>query len=247
MRFTTSWDDGYALDLPLAEMLRTHGCLGTFYVAPVIQHRQTMLTDAELKILAQTMEIGAHSLTHPKLANIPAADAKREIEGSKRRLEELLQTPCRMFCYPKGNHDDDVKRLVQEAGYKGARTVEQFRFSVTDPYAMPTSLQVYPFPRRAAYRKWWHALDPLSGQRTHRKKLDELGIAWKDRWSWLSLAKALFTKAIERNESVFHLCGHSTEVKRLGPWEELHAFPVFAALHPDVAHMVNRNPFHDRS
>ncbi len=246
MRFTTSWDDGYALDLPLAEMLRSHGCMGTFYVAPVQQHGQAMLTEADLKTLAQTMEIGAHSLTHPKLATIPADDAKQEIQGSKKRLEDILQKPCTMFCYPKGNYNDAVKTLVKVAGYKGARTVEPLCFDMTDPFAMPTSLQVYPFPWRAAYRKWWHVFDPLSGLRAQRKRLNELGIPWKDRWSWLSLAKALFTKAIERNEPVFHLWGHSAEVQRLGLWNDLDAFLAFVATHPNVEHVTNGDLLPDR-
>lgn len=239
MLFTTSWDDGYALDLPLAEMLAKHGCKGTFYVAPVAQHGERMLSEAEIKTLSETMEIGAHSMTHPKLAAIPLAEAAKEIRESKQWIERVTGKPCAMFCYPKGNQNGAVRKAVQDAGFRGARTVEQFRFDVTDPYAMPTSLHAYPFPWRARYKRWWHVLDPLSAQRAHRARLNELGIAWKDRWSWLSLAKALFTHAHARNEAVFHLWGHSAEAKRLGLWDELDAFLSFVAEHNDVTHATN--------
>lgn len=239
MRFTTSWDDGYALDLPLAEMLSKHGCKGTFYAAPVAQHGERMLSEKDLRELSATMEIGAHSMTHPKLAHIPLADAEREIRDSKQWIETVTGQSCDMFCYPKGNHDDAVKKAVKDAGFAGARTVQQFHFDVPDPYAMPTSLHVYPFPWRAAYRTWWHAFDPLSGLRTHRKTLDALGIAWQDRTSWLSLAKALFTRALENDEPVFHLWGHSAEVKRLGMWADLDSFLAFVRTHENVECVTN--------
>jgi len=71
MFFTTSWDDGYALDLRVAEILSTHGLTGTFYLSPQSQHRQTMLSADQIRTLGRTMEIGAHTLHHPKLTQIP--------------------------------------------------------------------------------------------------------------------------------------------------------------------------------
>lgn len=239
MRFTTSWDDGYALDLPLAEMLARHGCKGTFYVSPVAQHGQCMLSAQEIKTLSRHMEIGAHSMTHPKLATIPLADAEHEVRDSKAWVEELTGKGCDVFCYPKGNFDDAVKTLAKDAGFLGARTVEQFRFDVPDPYAMPTSLQAYPFPWRARYRRWWHVLDPLSAQRAHRKTLDALDIPWKDRWSWLSLAKSLFLHALQTDAPVFHLWGHSAEAKRLGLWDDIDSFLSFVATQKNVEHVTN--------
>lgn len=48
------------------------------------------------------ISIGAHSLTHPVLANEDAAEAERQIAGSVRQLAALLGRPVRYFAYPNG-------------------------------------------------------------------------------------------------------------------------------------------------
>ena len=62
-------------------------------------------------------EIGAHTMTHPRLADLPPAQARAEIFDSKARLEDVFGVPVRHFCYPYGNYDDRVRNLVAEAGY----------------------------------------------------------------------------------------------------------------------------------
>ncbi len=83
------------------------------------------LTNHELTTLARDglVEVGSHTMTHPVLAAQPASEQKQEIEGSKRRLEQLLGTPVLSFSYPFGGHADyDRGTLgqVQEAGYSSA-------------------------------------------------------------------------------------------------------------------------------
>jgi len=48
------------------------------------------------------ISIGAHSLTHPVLANEDAAEAERQIAGSVGQLAALLGRPVRYFAYPNG-------------------------------------------------------------------------------------------------------------------------------------------------
>ncbi|MBI4129253.1 1,4-beta-xylanase, partial [Candidatus Peregrinibacteria bacterium] len=52
MKFTTSWDDGCALDMRVADILTNAGCTGTFYVCPHPNRRETLLSDSELRELA---------------------------------------------------------------------------------------------------------------------------------------------------------------------------------------------------
>ena len=71
------------------------------------------------------VDVGAHTLTHPMLASLPAKEQRREIDGSRKQLERLLGTPVTLFSYPFGGHDafDAVTtRLVREAGYTLACT-----------------------------------------------------------------------------------------------------------------------------
>ena len=70
--------------------------------------------------LAAGHGIGAHTLTHPRLAEIPPAQARAEIFESRARLEDEFGVPVRDFCYPYGNYDARVRDLVAEAGYRSA-------------------------------------------------------------------------------------------------------------------------------
>lgn len=239
MIFTTSWDDGYALDIPLADMLARHGMAGTFYVCPQLQHGQVMLTQAEIRALSDRFEIGAHTLTHPRLTAVSDDEARKEIRDSKHWIEETTGKECTMFCYPKGLENARLRQIVREEGYAGARTVEQFRFDVGDPFGMPTSLHVYPFPMRRRYVRWQQVVDPLGPLRVHWSRLRQLDTPLLSMRGFLPLAKALFTNALRRNEKVFHLWGHSEEVRRLGLWDDLSSFLEFVSRHANIEYRTN--------
>jgi len=68
----------------------------------------------------QGIEFGSHTLTHPMLSRVPADVARREIAESKRALEDRLGSRVELFCYPRGDFNGDVKRMVREAGYRAA-------------------------------------------------------------------------------------------------------------------------------
>ncbi|MBK7081417.1 MAG: polysaccharide deacetylase family protein [Betaproteobacteria bacterium] len=62
-----------------------------------------MMTRQQVRELCEAgMEIGCHTRLHPILARLPDDDARQEIVGSKRELEELTQTEVRYFAYPNG-------------------------------------------------------------------------------------------------------------------------------------------------
>ncbi len=52
--------------------------------------------------LAAGHEIGAHTLTHPALAELPPERARAEIFDSRKLLEDRFGVPVRHFCYPYG-------------------------------------------------------------------------------------------------------------------------------------------------
>ncbi len=88
------------------------------------RERGRLMTWDELRELASLgIEIGAHTLHHPHLAELPAEAQREEIEGSKRLSEQQLGQPVRAFAYPYGSARDynkDSLRLVQEAGFSHA-------------------------------------------------------------------------------------------------------------------------------
>jgi peptidoglycan/xylan/chitin deacetylase (PgdA/CDA1 family) len=69
-------------------------------------------------------EIGGHTVNHPILAELDAAQARREIDEGRRRLEQITAAPVRLFAYPNGRPVQDYRRehvdLVRELGFVGA-------------------------------------------------------------------------------------------------------------------------------
>ncbi len=241
MIFTTSWDDGYVKDLELAALLKEYHVRGTFYVCPAAQHGQEMLSDDQIRSLDRDgFEVGSHTIHHPRLTTKSDAEVSAELSESKARLEGILGHDCTMFCYPKGDHDGRIARLAAQAGYHGARTVEQLRFDVgSDPFVLPTTLHVYSFPWRGACHRWQHVLDPLGPLRVKWPTLTQLNAPLAAYTSWLGLARFLWRKAVQTQQPVFHLWGHSEEVARLGLWEDLRTFLAEVMATPDVEPLTN--------
>jgi hypothetical protein len=90
------------------------------------------------------VEIGAHTVTHPVLAALPAAGQRDEIWGSKSRLEGILGHPVTAFAYPYGSPTDSTAEtvtIVREAGFACACTT--FAGAVwrgTDRFLLPRTL-----------------------------------------------------------------------------------------------------------
>jgi len=71
------------------------------------------------------VQFGAHTLHHPILTRVPLVQAQEEICKARDILAEQLDKPVRFFAYPSGEHTDfneDVKRLVRDAGFECALT-----------------------------------------------------------------------------------------------------------------------------
>ncbi|PCH52940.1 MAG: hypothetical protein COC22_03380 [Flavobacteriaceae bacterium] len=50
------------------------------------------------------MEVGSHTLSHPKLSKLSNKEWKNEIKGSKNHLEDELGIAIETFCYPYGDY-----------------------------------------------------------------------------------------------------------------------------------------------
>jgi peptidoglycan/xylan/chitin deacetylase (PgdA/CDA1 family) len=69
--------------------------------------------------------IGAHTLTHPRLAGLAPDEARHEMSEAKRRIEAELGLPVRHFAYPYGGADAAGERefgLARALGFASAAT-----------------------------------------------------------------------------------------------------------------------------
>jgi peptidoglycan/xylan/chitin deacetylase (PgdA/CDA1 family) len=129
--FDDGYRDNYEHALPVLERL---GIKSTFFIAtgflgksfPTFAGYVPMMTSAEVKELAALgHEIGAHTVTHPKLSTVPLDTAREEVENSKHFLEELLHREVVSFAYPRGNFNKAVETLLSPLGFKLAVTVRE--------------------------------------------------------------------------------------------------------------------------
>jgi len=101
-----------------------------------MQKRNLLQIDQIRELQRHGVCFGSHTLTHPSLATINAADLRREVADSKHRLEDLLGKEVNTFAYPYGEADRRVRAAVIEAGYKLAFTTAEGLNVWQDPFAM---------------------------------------------------------------------------------------------------------------
>jgi peptidoglycan/xylan/chitin deacetylase (PgdA/CDA1 family) len=91
---------------------------------PALCRRFGLLTCSELQELASAgMTIGAHTLSHPMLSQLPLDLAYSEISDSRMRLESVLKKRVWAFAYPFGDPQSvtpQVLAMAQKAGYEAA-------------------------------------------------------------------------------------------------------------------------------
>ncbi len=84
------------------------------------------------------VQVGAHTVTHPFLATLPAATQLVEIQQSKARLEEVLRQPVTSFSYPNGSLSDDTVAVVRQAGFACAcGGFADITWHGSDPFQLP--------------------------------------------------------------------------------------------------------------
>ena len=86
-----------------------------------------MMTSAQVRSLAEAgMEIGAHTMTHPILSQVPFTEARKEVLDSKNRLEDIVESEVRLFAYPNGipgkDYLADHVAIVEQAGFSASFT-----------------------------------------------------------------------------------------------------------------------------
>jgi peptidoglycan/xylan/chitin deacetylase (PgdA/CDA1 family) len=106
-----------------------------------------VLSDNELLALEQSdlIEIGAHTVTHPFLSELPENLQQDEIRQSKLNLEEKIGRPVKSFAYPYGNYARKTVTLARKAGFDCAcSTIDESVWRGSDRFQLP----------RAAVEDW---------------------------------------------------------------------------------------------
>ncbi|WP_219598055.1 polysaccharide deacetylase family protein [Aeromonas salmonicida] len=161
-------DDGYQDNLTrMLPLLEKYGYKAVVYVVTGEEHNRwdvehptnpdtkiSLMNGEQIKALVASghVEIGGHTLTHPRLSKLPPEQQAHEIRENKRQLEALLGHSLLSFAYPYGDMDDSAKEQAQAAGYRfavatnsGPRALHQ------DPYRIR---RIAIFPRTDVFGLW---------------------------------------------------------------------------------------------
>ena len=119
-----SFDDGYLSQYTFAfPVLRAHRWRGVVNLE--VRHLRPvggLLPWRIRNLIKAHWEIDAHTITHPDLTTLGAAQLWHEVHGSRVRIQREFHVPVNFFCYPSGRYDRKVINAVKLAGFLGATT-----------------------------------------------------------------------------------------------------------------------------
>lgn len=143
-----TFDDGFRDFLTTAlPIMASHGVASTLYATTGFMGSggpgtnasgDEMLSWRDLaEVAAASVEVGAHTHSHPMLDTLPRAAAREEIIRCKGLIEQHLAAPVTSFAYPHGYSSAWVRRVVREAGYRSACAVRNaMSHTGDDPFAI---------------------------------------------------------------------------------------------------------------
>lgn len=144
-RACLTFDDGYE-DFATRAMpvLREQDCPATVFLiadrlgemnawdaGSGLPEARLMTRETILSLVEEGVAFGSHSATHVRLTEVDDFGLYRELVGSKRALESLLQRPVRTLAYPYLDNDERVRHAALSAGYEAAFGGEQSQHTLS--------------------------------------------------------------------------------------------------------------------
>ncbi len=175
--FILTFDDGYQDNFHnMLPLVRAYGYTGVLFllgdfsvtgnmwdVGENLEANRIMTTEQKQAFVDCGWEIGAHTLSHPKLPLLSDEDAMYEICEGRDRIERELQTRVIAFAYPFGTYDERIKNLVKQAGFEfgiatdtGGLTIEDDRFAVFRVNMFPEESLFSLFKKTSAWYRWYY-------------------------------------------------------------------------------------------
>ncbi len=127
---TFSYDDGPKEDRELVALFNKYNLKGTFNLNSQFLYDRVSNPDdkavnyTELPDLYEGHEVAVHGLTHPFLERLPVDAMMHEVLKDRENLEKLSGKIVRGMAYPFGTYNDNVVRVLKDAGIRYSRTCE---------------------------------------------------------------------------------------------------------------------------
>lgn len=126
LTFDDGYEDNYTIVYP---MMKEFGFPWTVFVITGDVGRPNRMTWEQLNEMADSraVTIASHTVTHPRLHNLPPEEVRREIAGAQQALKEHLGIDNPWIAYPYGDYDETVDGIAREAGIRLAVTTDAGR------------------------------------------------------------------------------------------------------------------------
>ena len=99
------------------------------------------------------VQIGGHTINHPRLPRESAAVAEAEIVGCRAALRQAVAQKVSAFAFPGGFYDRRELDLLARAGYRVAVTVEKgVNYADTDPLRLKRIALSWDEPHHLAFK-----------------------------------------------------------------------------------------------
>jgi len=242
---TTSWDDGTSIfELRLSGLLKKYNLKGTFYISQNLKLKEdspvfVKISEEDIKKISVDHEIGAHTLSHIRLAGLDNSSVGAEVGSSKKWLEGLLNKSIKMFAYPYGSVDKETEKIVKENGFIGARTTDLFKTTIENAFLMGTTIHCYPFfPNNKSWSLAYRTKVFASKFLTNFRTISEFKLPIFSLFGWSSFAISFF-EYVARNGGIFHIWGHSWEIEKYNLWNDLEKIFQHISNRKDVSYLTN--------
>jgi peptidoglycan/xylan/chitin deacetylase (PgdA/CDA1 family) len=149
-----TFDDGFtSMHSELLPRLRRRGLPATVFLvaetltpagrpvdwvdtAPADRTLTTLTVDEVLELRDAGVDLQSHSWAHRDLTTLSYDECVTDLRDSRQLLEDLLRQRVTMLAYPRGRHDERVRRAAATAGYRYAFALPEGR-EAPGPLSVP--------------------------------------------------------------------------------------------------------------
>jgi peptidoglycan/xylan/chitin deacetylase (PgdA/CDA1 family) len=126
----------------VAQTLTPEGRPVDWVDVPPPWHVATLTLEEVREMQEAGIRFGSHSYAHHDLTALSEEECKRDLRASRELLEDLLEARVTLLAYPRGLHNEAVRRAAAGAGFAHALTLPERREAI-GPFAIPR-VGVYP-------------------------------------------------------------------------------------------------------
>jgi peptidoglycan/xylan/chitin deacetylase (PgdA/CDA1 family) len=105
-----------------------------------------------LRLSQQGHEIGAHTMSHPRLTEISLESARQEIMASREALRQVIGQDVVSFAYPYGYLNSAIKDIVRDSGFGFAAATDTGGLHLSDDLFQIFRVSV--FPEDGVWKIW---------------------------------------------------------------------------------------------